>query len=389
MMRSTRMAVTAVGIGILVLGVATPTVRAQSLLQRLEQRLNGLAERAEVGGAATESGPAERGYLGLIGDDAGEGGRGVRVLSVKQGGAAEAAGIRDGDLVTGINGKAITRLSDMGSQLADATVGTRLIFQVERDGKRAEIPVVLGRQTPSAELPAPPDPGAPSDPGGAEPNPLGPGAATSPLEAELQGNLRRPTKPSLGVTVTDVTDAARQRYGLNVTRGALVTSVRSGSPADQAGVPLGAVIVALAGNRIDSPADLARAAGELRPDEDVELTFYQGDRLSRKTLEMGAALAVSPPDLPAPLGPAASAPGAPATGGAPPAAREPALRLGDRPLLGRIERAISGIAQAEAGGPTSPGNEVERLRQEVDALRRHVLRLEQRLNELEQQGKGN
>jgi serine protease Do len=171
-----------------------------------------------------------------------------------------------------------------------------------------------------------------------------------------------------------VTAASRQRYGISVARGALISSVRSGSPADRAGLPLGGVIVSVNGNRIDAPSDLSAAVSRLRTGDRVEVTYYQGDRMRRKTVEVGAPRNSGPQALPR----LAENP-----------RQEPALGVGrglaDRPLLGRLGQALGGFIQPPEGGaaPPAPSNDVDRLRQEVDSLRRHIGRLEQRLETLE------
>ena len=49
-------------------------------------------------------------------------------------------------------------------------------------------------------------------------------------------------RPWLGVSVATVTPAIQQYYHLSVDAGALITSVSSGSPADEAGLKAGDVI---------------------------------------------------------------------------------------------------------------------------------------------------
>jgi hypothetical protein len=353
--------------------VASPS-SAQSLLQRLEKRLGDIAERAAEAGeradqrapAGDASAPADRepGYLGVIVDQEENGGEGVRVLTVKPGSAADKAGLRDGDLIVAINGRRVGELDDMGRALRNMPAGARISVKAERQSQQVTVEVTLGRRP--AEETA----------GGAGGNRLPAPAPRegAPLERELQAGADAAPRPSLGITVTPVTEASRERYGLNVSRGAMISSVRSGSPADRAGLPLGAVIVALDGTRIDSPDDLATALGRLQVGDRVELAYYEGDRLAKKTVELKSSADVAPPALPR-LGDA--------RGG------EPSLQLGrgveDRPLLGRLERALEGFVQPpEGAAPPAPGSEVERLRQEVESLRRHISRLEQRLETLEQ-----
>jgi membrane-associated protease RseP (regulator of RpoE activity) len=66
-----------------------------------------------------------------------------------------------------------------------------------------------------------------------------------------------------------------------------------GSPAEQAGLPLEAVIVAVDGQPVTSPVDLARLIEAAGPGKEVELTFYaEGER---RTVRVRLAAVVGPP----------------------------------------------------------------------------------------------
>jgi len=70
---------------------------AQGFLDRLERTLVGPSEEPEPEAAPAPIGSSS--YLGLVGDDAGDDGKGVRVLSVSEGGPAAKGGIAADDLV--------------------------------------------------------------------------------------------------------------------------------------------------------------------------------------------------------------------------------------------------------------------------------------------------
>ena len=216
---------------------------AQKLLDRLEKRLEGAIKgdslRPDAAAAATP------GYLGLRADDAQEAGRGVRIVEVHAGSPAEASGLRAGDLIVAINGAALTKLDDLSHQLERATVGTKLDFKIEREGKSQVVPVTLGRKGLVNTLP-PPRAAETSPPG------IPPRDEASVLVRE--GEASRGA--SLGITVAPVTDEARQLYRLSVRSGALITAIQPGSPADKTGLPLGGAIVAAEGRRIEQPDDL-------------------------------------------------------------------------------------------------------------------------------------
>jgi hypothetical protein len=226
-----------------------------------------------------------------------------------------------------------------------------------------------------------------------------------------QGSLDPlPGGPSLGVRVSPVTEEAIRAHQLVVRRGALITAVERDSPADRAGLPLGGVIVALDGRRIDSPDDLVQATRAARAGQEVELTFYQGDRLARRKVQLAgvqapALLTVPGSAAPAPRAPAPPAPApldeplippAPSPDTAP---SGPASRLerefgggGARPILGQIGRILDGvIAPAQAFEPAPPTpvvrgdapSEVTLLRQQVEQLRRQVEAMQRQLDRLE------
>ena len=77
-----------------------------------------------------------------VGGD-GNGPRGAKVSSVTRGGAAEAAGIRAGDVITAVAGRAIASVDALVVALRSHEVGERVALSVVRDGKRLTVQVVL------------------------------------------------------------------------------------------------------------------------------------------------------------------------------------------------------------------------------------------------------
>ena len=75
------------------------------------------------------------------------------------------------------------------------------------------------------------------------------------------------TRGKLGVGIQDVDQALAESFGLDTPRGALVSNVEKGGPADKAGLKEGDVILAFDGQPIDSAGQLpaAVAACQARP----------------------------------------------------------------------------------------------------------------------------
>jgi serine protease Do len=85
-------------------------------------------------------------------------------------------------------------------------------------------------------------------------------------------------RPWLGVSVTTVTQTIQQYYHLSVDAGALITSITSGSPADEAGLRAGDVIVKIDDEDISTAADLTSCIGSHQIGDQVEIVYYRGNQ---------------------------------------------------------------------------------------------------------------
>jgi glutaredoxin 3 len=88
----------------------------------------------------------------------------------------------------------------------------------------------------------------------------------------LQRMAARHARPGLGLLVADATDG----------QGAYVGSVRSGSPAERAGVQVGDLIQELSGIQVRKADDLERIAAERRPGQPTSIVVWRAGQ--RETL---------------------------------------------------------------------------------------------------------
>ena len=89
----------------------------------------------------------------------------------------------------------------------------------------------------------------------------------------------------IGIAIQDATPGLAQALELTTNRGALVTQVEPGSPADQAGIQAGDVVVAIDNQSIDSSADVRNTVGLVRAGESVAVTALRdGDRRTVRTV---------------------------------------------------------------------------------------------------------
>jgi membrane-associated protease RseP (regulator of RpoE activity) len=302
------------------------------------------------------------GYLGVVLEDLPAGG--LRIVEIANDSPAAKAGLKVGDKVTAVNQAAVQDIEELGALMEPVPPGGKLTLTVERDGKEIAVEATLGEP--------PPEP-APRDPDRIElGSPLGPGAgAVPPPGAADAPRVAGPGRASLGITVITFGEELRQRSDVPARSGALISTIRQDSPAARAGLPRGGVIVAFDGQRIDTAEELVEAIGASQPGQEVELSYYQGNAFRRKSVRLAAA---ADPNL---LGPG--------FGG-----------LRDRPLLGRVERALEGLAppgaaggavpDASRGGAATPAesvalrSEIAELRATVEALQTRVAELEAKLN---------
>lgn len=351
-------------IGMFVLiGLGNSPLRAQTFLERLERRINeALPLNPPAGGVPRAA--QGRGYLGLSAEDV-EGG-GVRVLTVRAGSPALAAGIRPGDEIRSLDGVAVRDVDQMGAVLDQLPPGARVDFGIRRQGKTFEARVTLGR----TDGPA----GGPADVGEEIPVPppeVLPGESPTPAATPTPAVTGRPT---LGVVLAPLTDALRQKFGVTARNGALVTEVRPGGTAEAAGIGAGSVIVGFDDLRIEEPEPLLAAVRERRIGDTVALSWYDGNELRRKSIALRS---------PAPSASSNSSSGA--AGSKKPVPLVPGTISPDArpsPAGKSPPRASDGLFPDSPENTEKPSNP-ESLEEQVLRLTRTVEMLQRRIEELE------
>ena len=137
--------------------------------------------------------------------------------------------------------------------------------------------------------------------------------------------------------IQDLTPDLAEALALDVARGALVSRVESGSPAEAAGLQAGDVIVAVNGSETEGSRELRNAIGMVRVGEEVTVEVQREQRRIRLDVRVGRAEGEVRPgsvDVPSALRGATL--------------RD--LRQGD-PGHGRIEGVIA--AEVEPGSPAA------------------------------------
>ena len=95
---------------------------------------------------------------------------------------------------------------------------------------------------------------------------------------DIQKQLRekgRVARGRIGVVIQEVTRDLATSFGLDRPRGALVSSVEKGSPADKAGVEATDIIVGFDGKAVESSSVLPRLVGSTRPGAQASMELWR------------------------------------------------------------------------------------------------------------------
>jgi Do/DeqQ family serine protease len=125
------------------LGFAVPSNMARTVLEQLIR--TGKVRRGQLGITVLRIPSEEATKLGVTQ------GPGVVVYQVQQGSAAERAGLRSGDIITALNGVAITDPNTFRNMIAASAPGTEVALTVKRGGSEQQLRATLGEFTPQPE----------------------------------------------------------------------------------------------------------------------------------------------------------------------------------------------------------------------------------------------
>ena len=93
----------------------------------------------------------------------------------------------------------------------------------------------------------------------------------------------------LGVSIQEVNQSLADSFGLSKPAGALISSVESGSPAAQAGLESGDVILSLNGTEIQTSNELPPLVASIRPGNAAKLQIWRKGRTQEVEVKVGGA----------------------------------------------------------------------------------------------------
>jgi serine protease Do len=180
------------------IGFAIPSNAVKELLPQLRDK--GKVVRGFIGASVQRVSPEIADSFGI------NPARGALVADLVKGGPAERAGVKTGDVIIEFDRKPIKDSADLPQQVARVAPGSAVPVKLIRDGKETTVRLTVGEMK-EAEV------------------------AASPQEGEL------------GLTVQPLTPQLAENLGLERTDGLVISAVKPGSAAEEAGLRSGDIIV--------------------------------------------------------------------------------------------------------------------------------------------------
>jgi len=170
--------------------------------------------------------------------------KGAAITDITDGSPAEKAGLKPGDVVTGVDGRTLNDNNDLSRYIASKAPGETVRLQVVRDGDERTVSVTLG---------------------------------TFPEQGEESDDDRAAGKAELGMTLRNLTPDIAERLEMpRTSRGVVVTDVEAGANAEDAGLQRGDVIVSVNGSPVDDIEGFRAAIERAKPEGLARLRVRRG-----------------------------------------------------------------------------------------------------------------
>jgi serine protease Do len=164
--------------------------------------------------------------------------QGAVVTQVEPNSPGAKGGLKTGDVITGMNGKAVNDSGELQVEVGQKQPGVTIQLEVMRDGKSITVPVTLEAMGGRDKI---------AEGGNAEHGKGRWGIGLADLSPDLRDQLQAPS---------DI-------------HGAVVDNVRPGSPADNAGLQRGDVIVEVDRHSVQTASDAAQELGKIGKGQDA------------------------------------------------------------------------------------------------------------------------
>lgn len=227
-------------------GFAIPSQIVRSTAEQLMK--NGHVDHGYLGISLNDVTPANAHFFNLTTAT------GAIVSQVTPDSPASKGGLRRGDVISAINGQKIVNGSALQVAVSQITPGTNIALGIMRDGKPSTLNITVGRFQKNTDLADNNDDGSPK-----------------------QGKL--------GLSVSDLTSDLRQQINApDQLSGAVVQNVRPASPAEDAGLQPGDVILEVNRHTVTSASQFVNQVHQNPAGKDILLLVWSKGNSSYRTI---------------------------------------------------------------------------------------------------------
>ncbi|MGB6804570.1 MAG: Do family serine endopeptidase [Candidatus Sulfotelmatobacter sp.] len=176
-------------------------------------------------------------------------GSGVTVAHVVPGSPADQAGLKLGDTITMVDGKKVTKGTELVAEIASRKPGSKVMLGFLRNGKPQETTVTVADR---AKL-----------------------FAARLNEDDSDNDESTPKQSKFGITVRKLTPEMADRLEVPAGKGVIVQDVKPGSFAEDIGVSRGDVILEVNKQPVNSEDDFAKVESSMKSGQDVVFLVRQ------------------------------------------------------------------------------------------------------------------
>jgi serine protease Do len=230
-------------------GFAIPTQTVHPVVEALIK--NGVVHHGYLGVGLNDVTPENAKFFNLSGNT------GALIASVTPNSPASRGGLKEGDVVTGVNGQPVETGSDLQVIVSEDAPGSKIQLDVMRNGHPEKVDLTVGEYHKDQEV------------------------ATAANEESGH--------PRLGIAISDLTPDVRQQLNLpQDVKGVAVAQVQPGSPAEDAGLQGGDVILEVNRKPVTSADQFRNDVKQAPADKDMLLLVWANGGSSYRVVHPAA-----------------------------------------------------------------------------------------------------